>query len=157
MRLLDRATVSNFRSWRTPETRQRGCQIFLGPNQTYQNGKNIPNDHKLYKMAIQCKKWLQSAPNGHKICQHIPIKGPPKYTQIGIFGTKSKPSGNPARQEPLPIEIKNFVERKNSQLNDNNKSSAKEIIAKHIALWHGPWVSSPPAELWVVGSNPAWV
>jgi hypothetical protein len=29
---------------------KQGCQIFLGT--TYQNGKNIPNDHKIYQMAI---------------------------------------------------------------------------------------------------------
>jgi hypothetical protein len=33
----------------------QGCQIFLGS--TYQNGKNIPNDHKIYQMAIQFNKW----------------------------------------------------------------------------------------------------
>jgi hypothetical protein len=27
-------------------------------------------------------------PNGHKIYQHFPIKGPPKFTQIWIFGLK---------------------------------------------------------------------
>jgi hypothetical protein len=26
--------------------------------QTYQNGKNIPNDHKLYQTAINDTKWL---------------------------------------------------------------------------------------------------
>jgi hypothetical protein len=28
--------------------------MFLGT--TYQNGKNIPNDHKKYQMAIKCNK-----------------------------------------------------------------------------------------------------
>jgi hypothetical protein len=27
---------------------------------------------------------------------HFPIQGPPKFTKIGILGTKNKPSGNPA-------------------------------------------------------------
>jgi hypothetical protein len=27
-------------------------------------------------------------PNGHKIYQHFPFKGPTKYTQIGILGLK---------------------------------------------------------------------
>jgi hypothetical protein len=31
--------------------RKQGCQIFLGT--TYQNGENIPNDHKMYKVAIK--------------------------------------------------------------------------------------------------------
>jgi hypothetical protein len=29
-------------------------------------------------------------PNGQKIYQHFPIWGPPKFTQIGIFGLKTK-------------------------------------------------------------------
>jgi hypothetical protein len=36
-------------------------------------------------MTIKFKKWQQTTPNGHKIYQHYPFKGPPKYTQIGIF------------------------------------------------------------------------
>jgi hypothetical protein len=27
--------------------------------------------------------------------QHFPFKGPPKYTQIGIFWSEKEPSGNP--------------------------------------------------------------
>jgi hypothetical protein len=29
----------------------QGCQIFLGT--PYQNGKNIPNEHKIYQLAIK--------------------------------------------------------------------------------------------------------
>jgi hypothetical protein len=28
-------------------------------------------------------------PNDHKIHQHFPLKGPPKFTQIEIFGLKT--------------------------------------------------------------------
>jgi hypothetical protein len=35
--------------------------------QTYQNGKNIPNDHKLDHTAINYTKWPKNIPNGHKI------------------------------------------------------------------------------------------
>jgi hypothetical protein len=34
----------------------QGCQIFLGA--TCQSGENIPNDHKIYKMATKYTKWL---------------------------------------------------------------------------------------------------
>jgi hypothetical protein len=35
-------------------------------------------------------------PNDHKIYQHSPVQGPPKYTQIWDFGMKMFiPSGNP--------------------------------------------------------------
>jgi hypothetical protein len=34
-------------------------------------------------------------PNGHKIYQHLPFKGPPKFTQIWDFWFENKPSGNP--------------------------------------------------------------
>jgi hypothetical protein len=56
--------------------------------QTYQNGKNIPNDHKVYQVALKYEKWPQTTPNGHEIYQHFPFKDPPKYTQFGIFGLK---------------------------------------------------------------------
>jgi hypothetical protein len=47
--------------------------------------------------------WAQNIPNGGKIFQmvtnyifqHFPFRGPSKYTQIGNFGLKIKPSGNP--------------------------------------------------------------
>jgi hypothetical protein len=51
-------------------------------------GRNIPNDHKMYQIAIQYNKWLQYIPNFRKIFQHFPFQGPPKHTQIGIFGLK---------------------------------------------------------------------
>jgi hypothetical protein len=67
---------------------KQSCQIFLGA--TYQNGENVPNDHKLYEMAT---KYI---PEGRKIDQiaikytkiHIPLQNPPKYNQIGILGLK---------------------------------------------------------------------
>jgi hypothetical protein len=33
----------------------QGCQIFLGT--TYQNGKNIPNNHKIYLMDTKFTQW----------------------------------------------------------------------------------------------------
>jgi hypothetical protein len=39
-------------------------------------------------MVIKYPKCQSSIPNGHKIYQHFPIEGPPKFTQIGIFGSK---------------------------------------------------------------------
>jgi hypothetical protein len=30
----------------------------------------------------------KNIPNGHKIYQDFPFQGPPKFTQIGIFGMK---------------------------------------------------------------------
>jgi TPR repeat protein len=47
----------------------RAARFFLV--QTYQNGKNIPNDHKLYQTAINYTKWPQNIPNGHKIYKHF--------------------------------------------------------------------------------------
>jgi hypothetical protein len=42
----------------------------------------------MYQTAIRYTKWLSDIPNGDKIFQHFTIQGPPKYTQIGIFGLK---------------------------------------------------------------------
>jgi hypothetical protein len=33
--------------------------------------------------------------NGHKIYQHLPFKGPPKFTQIWDFWFENKPFGSP--------------------------------------------------------------
>jgi hypothetical protein len=52
-------------------------------------GKNITNDHKLYQTAMNDTKWPWNIPNGHKIYQHLPFKGPSKFTQIGIYGLKT--------------------------------------------------------------------
>jgi hypothetical protein len=37
----------------------------------------------------------QNTPYGHKIYQHLPFKGPPKFAQIWDFWFENKPSGNP--------------------------------------------------------------
>jgi hypothetical protein len=50
--------------------------------------KKIPNNHKIYQTTIQYIQWQYNRPNGHKICQHLPLLDHPKLTQIGIFGLK---------------------------------------------------------------------
>jgi hypothetical protein len=65
---------------------EQGCQIFRGT--IYQNGENIPNDHKIYQSALKYTKWPENGPNGHKIYKHRQLQDPPKFTQIGIFGLK---------------------------------------------------------------------
>jgi hypothetical protein len=68
----------------------RVARFFLVHTWSYQNGlkctkwaQNVPNGHinipNVRKIHI---------PNGHKIYQHFPIEGPPKFTQIGILGLK---------------------------------------------------------------------
>jgi hypothetical protein len=59
------------------------CQIFL--TTIYQNrGKCTKN----FQMSKTYTKWPKNIPNGLKIYQDFPFRGPPKYTQIGIFGLK---------------------------------------------------------------------
>jgi hypothetical protein len=57
--------------------------------QNTKTGKNIPNYHKLCQMSIKCNKRLLNGQSVHKICQHIPLQDPPKFTQIWIFGLKT--------------------------------------------------------------------
>jgi hypothetical protein len=56
----------------------------------YQNGKNIPNDYKIYLIAIEYTKCPQNIHNCHKLFK-MAVKYTnifhPKYTRIGIFGT----------------------------------------------------------------------
>jgi hypothetical protein len=49
-------------------------------------------------MPIKYIKWPKNRPNVHKIYQHLLLQGPPKFTQIRIFGLKKMPSGNPANR-----------------------------------------------------------
>jgi hypothetical protein len=55
----------------------------------------IPKLEIMYQMNTKCTKWSQNTPNLHKIFQaaikykHFPILGPPKFTQIEIFGLKT--------------------------------------------------------------------
>jgi hypothetical protein len=50
---------------------------------------------KVYQMTTNYTKRLCIIPDGHKlyqtavkVYQHFPFQGPPKYTQLGIFGPK---------------------------------------------------------------------
>jgi hypothetical protein len=52
--------------------------------------KNIQNDPKYTLLLL-------NIPNGRIIYQHLPLHDPPKYNQIGIFGLKILPSGNPGQ------------------------------------------------------------
>jgi hypothetical protein len=65
----------------------QGCQIFLGPNMP--NWEKYNKWPKLCQTAINYTKWPYNIPNGHKNIQQLPFKGPPKFTQIGIFGLKT--------------------------------------------------------------------
>jgi hypothetical protein len=73
--------------------------------QTFQVGKNITNDHKLYQSAINCTKWPQNFPNGRKIYQHLPFKGRPKFAQIWDFWFENKPSGNPGSSQTSSLKF----------------------------------------------------
>jgi hypothetical protein len=42
----------------------------------YQTTTKLPNDHNI------------PIPKDHKMYQRFPIQGPPKFSQIGIFGSK---------------------------------------------------------------------
>jgi hypothetical protein len=53
----------------------------------------IPNGHKISTMSVQ------DFPNCHTMYQHFPIQGPPKFTQIGIFGLEIN---HPATVVDLP-------------------------------------------------------
>jgi hypothetical protein len=73
------------KNWRHGNKKQ-GCQIFRGT--IYQNGENIPNDHKINLSAIKYTKWPENWPNGHRIYQHLLLQDTPKFIQIGILGFK---------------------------------------------------------------------
>jgi hypothetical protein len=65
---------------------RQGCQIFL--DTIYQKGGKYTKVPLNVQMVVKCTKWQYYIPNDHKIYQHFPFQGPPKCTQIGIFGLK---------------------------------------------------------------------
>jgi hypothetical protein len=86
---------------------EQGCQIFL--DTIYQKGgkytkqqKKLPNVHLKRKIAL--KSII-----GHKIYPRYPFQGPPIFTQIGIFGVKIKPSGNPGNEFESEKKIDNLI------------------------------------------------
>jgi hypothetical protein len=63
-----------------------GLPDFFGT--TDQNEKNIPSNNKIYQTATKSNNGRKIDQNGHKIDQHLPLQGPPKFTQFGTFGLK---------------------------------------------------------------------
>jgi hypothetical protein len=53
----------------------------------------------IYQMTTNYTKRTWVIPNGHNIYHHLSFKGPPKFTQIGIFWFENRPSGNPAEND----------------------------------------------------------
>jgi hypothetical protein len=47
----------------------RVARFFLA--QHTKTGNHVPNDHKMYQMAIKYSKWSQNIPNGLKIFQMV--------------------------------------------------------------------------------------
>jgi hypothetical protein len=72
------------RSDRSLDAKQ-GCQIFLGKT-IPKRVKNVPKLWKIHQTVVTYAKWPENWPNGRTTCQHLPLQGPPKFTQIGIFG-----------------------------------------------------------------------
>jgi hypothetical protein len=71
------------------------CSTGLPDFPRSEHTKTVQNDHKLYQTAIHYTKLQKNNPNGYKIQPHFTYQAPPKFTQIGIFGSRIKPSGNP--------------------------------------------------------------
>jgi hypothetical protein len=65
---------------------EKVCQIFVG--KTYQNGKNIPNHHKIYQKATKYSKCPQNIPTFCILC-------PTKINLNEDFRFENIPSGNP--------------------------------------------------------------
>jgi hypothetical protein len=69
--------------------------------QNTKTGENIPNDHKIFQMAIKYFHLPLNRPNGHKIYQDFPLQDPPKFIQIGILGLKT----NHLAAAEMPVRI----------------------------------------------------
>jgi hypothetical protein len=52
-------------------------------------GTRYQTEEKIYQMTTKFIRYPQNRPNGHKICRDFPLQDPTKFTQIGIFGSKT--------------------------------------------------------------------
>jgi hypothetical protein len=43
----------------------------------------------MYQKAVKYTRWPLNGPNGNTIYLHLPSQHPPKFTQTGIFGSKT--------------------------------------------------------------------
>jgi hypothetical protein len=77
----------------------KGCQIFLGT--TYQNGKNIPIDYKIYKMTKTYTKWPRNVPKFSAL-------RPSKNIKIEVFGMKIYHLATLRQDEPKIFAKKSF-------------------------------------------------
>jgi hypothetical protein len=66
---------------------KQGCQILFGKR--YQNGENIPNDHKTFQMAGKFTQWPKHIPTSSicKTFQNLP--------KLFFVWFENIPSGNP--------------------------------------------------------------
>jgi hypothetical protein len=64
----------------------------MGKNISNYNKVGILNVYKIYDVPNDRKIYV---PNGHKICQHLPLQYPPKVTKIRTFWFENMSSGNP--------------------------------------------------------------
>jgi hypothetical protein len=56
------------------------CQIFLGT--TYQNGGNVPNDHKMYQKATKYTKWSRKLMKYTKSFHSKAFQNIPKFGAV---------------------------------------------------------------------------
>jgi hypothetical protein len=63
---------------------EQGCQIFI--DTIYQIRGKYTKEPKNFQISNKNAKISLKITFGHKIYQLFPFLGPPKFTQIGIFG-----------------------------------------------------------------------
>jgi hypothetical protein len=96
---LMEATQIRFKEQNVMEMSEiQGCQIFRGT--TYQNGENLPNDHKIYQMVVKYSKWPQNIPT-------LSFARSFKIYPYGNFGFENIPSGNPGEIKAIYL-LHNF-------------------------------------------------
>jgi hypothetical protein len=71
----------------SPDLKQ-SCLVFLCANGKWETYTKWPQTRYTKRRQVICTKWPWNIPNGHKIYQHFPFKGPTKFAQIGMFGMK---------------------------------------------------------------------
>jgi hypothetical protein len=94
-------------------------------------GKNVPNEHKLYRNGNKKSQISVNIPNGQKIYQHFLISGPQKFKQIGIFGLKINHLATPAETR-----VNSFVmfwpEKPSRDVHDDDDVNSPKAVAVSV-------------------------
>jgi hypothetical protein len=119
---------------------------------------NVPKRKKICQVTIKYLQWSQNIPNGwkkcrpngHKIYQHLPLQDPPRFTQIGIFGSKICHLATLLQVHLLPLDLGSFRSVRGFAEEVKKLAPKLDILVNNAGGTYtssrGPFLTSPLGE-----------